>query len=221
MNALKIGAMAIVVTVAVPVAAQMDMTLVAEKVSKARQQNAMKTRDYSWTQRTEVKLKGETKSLKTEIVRFTVDGELQKTPIDETSAKKPKGVRGKVAKKKAGEMKDWMADLGEVLKQYSLPTAGNLLDFFNKAAVSPDGDGRKLDATDVVQAGDRMSVWIDANHKMVKTEVSTQHDGSDVKLETDHATTPDGLDYTARTVIVVPDKGVEMTVENFSYQEEQ
>ena len=221
MNALKIGAMAIVVTVAVPVAAQMDMTLVAEKVSKARQQNAMKTRDYSWTQRTEVKLKGETKSLKTEIVRFTVDGELQKTPIDETSAKKPKGVRGKVAKKKAGEMKDWMADLGEVLKQYSLPTAGNLLDFFNKAAVSPDGDGRKLDATDVVQTGDRMSVWIDANHKMVKTEVSTQHDGSDVKLETDHATTPDGLDYTARTVIVVPDKGVEMTVENFSYQEEQ
>ena len=221
MKRLLFGTLAIGLMMAVPAAAQTDMAAVAEKVSKARQQNAMKTRDYSWTQRTEVKLKGETKSLKTEIVRFTVDGELQKTPIDETSAKKPKGVRGKVAKKKAGEMKDWMADLGEVLKQYSLPTAGNLLDFFNKAAVSPDGDGRKLDATDVVQAGDRMSVWIDANHKMVKTEVSTQHDGSDVKLETDHSTTPDGLDYTARTVIVVPDKGVEMTVENFSYQEEQ
>ena len=221
MKRLLFGTLAIGLMMAVPAAAQTDMAAVAEKVSKARQQNAMKTRDYSWTQRTEVKLKGETKSLKTEIVRFTVDGELQKTPIDETSAKKPRGVRGKVAKKKAGEMKDWMADLGEVLKQYSLPTAGNLLDFFNKAAVSPDGDGRKLDATDVVQTGDRMSVWIDANHKMVKTEVSTQHDGSDVKLETDHATTPDGLDYTARTVIVVPDKGVEMTVENFSYQLER
>ena len=202
-------------------AQQPDTALIADKVSKARQENAVKTRDYSWTQRTEVKLKGETKSLKTEIVRYTVDGELQKTPIDETSAKKPKGVRGKVAKKKAGEMKGWMADLGEVLKAYSLPTAGNLLDFLNKAAVSPDGDGKKLDATDVVQAGDRMSVWINANHKMVKTEVSTQHDGSDVKLETDHSTTPDGLDYTARTVIVVPDKGVEMTVENFSYKRER
>ena len=206
---------------AFPATAQMDMTDVVEKVSTARQANAQNARNYSWTQRTEVKLKGETKSLKTEIVRYTVDGELQKTPIDETSAKKPKGVRGKIAKKKAGEMKDWMADLGEVLKQYSLPTAGNLLDFLNKASVSPDGDGRKLDATDVVQAGDRMSVWIDANHKMTKTEVSTQHDGSDVKLETDHATTPDGLDYTARTVIVVPDKGVEMTVENFSYKREK
>lgn len=221
MKAQHIGVLALVLIMAAPAAAQMDMTLIAEKVSKARQQNAMKTLDYSWTQRIEVKLKGETKSLKTEIVRFTVDGELQKTLIDETSAKKPKGVRGKVAKKKAGGMKDWMADLGEVLKQYSLPTAGNLLDFLNKAAVSPDGDGRKLEATDVVLAGDRMSVWIDANHKMTKTEVSTQHDGSDVKLETDHATTPDGLDYVARTTIVVPDKGVEMTVESFSYQLER
>jgi hypothetical protein len=220
MKALRTGVFVLGLALAAPVAAQMDMAAIAEKVSQARQQNAMKTRDYSWTQRTEVKLQGETKSLKTEIVRYTVDGELQKTPIDETSAKKPRGVRGKIAGKKAGEMKDWMADLGELLKQYSLPTAGNLLDFLNKASLSQDGDGRKLDASDVVQPGDRMSVWIDGNHKMTKTEVSTQHDGSDVKLSTDHATTPDGLDYTARTVIVVPDKGVEMTVENFSYKRE-
>jgi len=220
MRCLPFGALMLGLTIAVPVAAQTDMSAIASKVSEARKENAQKTRNYSWTQRTEVKLKGETKSLKTETVRYTVDGELQKTPIEETSAKKPKGVRGKIAKKKAGEMKDWMADLGEVLKQYSLPTAGNLLDFLNKASVSPDGDGRKLDATDVVQAGDRMSVWIGADHKMTKTEVSTQHDGADVKLETDHETTPDGLDYVARTTIVVPDKGVEMMVENFSYKRE-
>ena len=42
-----------------------------------------------------------------------------------------------------------------------------------------------------------------------------------LKLETDHDTTPDGLDYVARTMIVVPDKGVEMTVENFSYKRER
>ena len=221
MKALYIWALVLAVAVAAPAAAQTDMTDIASKVSQARQENAKKTRDYSWTQRTEVKVKGEVKSLKTEIVRYTVDGELQKTSIDETSAKKPKGIRGKVAKKKIGEMKDWMAELGELLKNYSLPTAGNLLDFLNKATVSADGAGRKLDATDVVQPGDRMSVWIDADHKMTRSEVSTQHDGSDVNLETDHETTPDGLDYVARTTIVVPDKGVEMTVENFSYQLER
>ncbi len=221
MKTLHTGALALVLVVATPAAAQMDMTEVTAKVSQARKENAQKTRDYSWTQRTEVKVKGEVKSLKTEIVRYTVDGEMQKTPIDETSAKKPKGIRGKVAKKKIGEMKDWMAELGELLKNYSLPTAGNLLDYLNKASVSADGAGRRLDATDVVQPGDRMSVWIGADHKMTNTEVSTQHDGSDVKLETDHETTSDGLDYVARTTIVVPDKGVEMTVENFSYERER
>jgi len=221
MKTRSIGALLLGLIMVVPAVAQMDMAVVAEKVSQARKENAQKTRDYSWTRRTEVKVKGETKSVKTEIVRYTVDGELQATPIDETSAKKPKGVRGKVAKKKIGGMKDWMGELGELLKGYSLPTAGNLLDFLNKASVSPDGDGRKLDAADVVQAGDRMSVWIGPDHKMTKTEVSTEHDGSDVKLMTDHDTTPDGLDYVARTTIVVPDKGVEMTVENFSYQRER
>jgi len=221
MKALHIGTLALGLIMATSVTAQTDMTEIVSKVSQARQENAQKTRDYSWTQRTEVKVKGEVKSLKTEIVRYTVDGELQKTLIDETSAKKPKGVRGKVAKKKIAGMKDWMAELGELLKAYSLPTAGNLLDFLNKASVSPDGSGRRLDATGVVQAGDRMSVWIGADHKMVKTEVTTQHDGSDVKLMTDHETAPDGLDYVARTTIVVPDKGVEMMVENFSYQREQ
>ncbi|MBD3873191.1 MAG: hypothetical protein IFK91_09800 [Acidobacteria bacterium] len=221
MKALNIGAMVLGLFMATSAAAQTDMTTVVAKVSAARQENAQKTRNYSWTQRTEVKVKGEVKSLKTEIVRYTVDGEMQKTPIDETSAKKPKGIRGKVAKKKIGEMKDWMAELGQLLKAYSLPTEGNLLDFLNKASISPDGAGQRLDAGDVVQPGDRMSVWIGANHKMVKTKVTTQHDGSDVKLMTDHETTPDGLDYVARTTIVVPDKGVEMMVENFSYQREQ
>ena len=221
MKALNIGAMVLGLFMATSAAAQTDMTSVVAKVSAARQENAQKTRNYSWTQRTEVKVKGEVKSLKTEIVRYTVDGEMQKTPIDETSAKKPKGIRGKVAKKKIGEMKDWMAELGQLLKAYSLPTEGNLLDFLNKASISPDGAGQRLDAGDVVQPGDRMSVWIGADHKMVKTEVTTQHDGSDVKLMTDHETTPDGLDYVARTTIVVPDKGVEMMVENFSYQREQ
>ena len=221
MRAFHIGTLVIGMISAPSAGAQTDMTEIASKVSQARQENAQRTRDYSWTSRTEVKVEGEVKSIKTEIVRFTVDGELQKTTINESSAKSPRGIRGKVAKKKKKEMKNWMTDLGEVLQAYSLPTAGNLLDFLNKATVSPDGAGRRLDATDVVQKGDRMSVWIGANHKMVKTEVTTQHDGSHVKLMTDHDTTPDGLDYVARTTIVVPDKNVEMTVENFSYERER
>jgi hypothetical protein len=216
-----IGTLALVLSTATPIWAQQDTAALATQISQARQENAQRTRDYSWTRRTEVKVEGETKNLTTEIVRYTPDGEMQTTPISENQAKPPRGVRGRVAQKKAGEMKDWMADLGKLLQAYSLPTAGSLLDFLDKAKAEPDEGGHKLFATNVVQPGDSMSLWIDGDYQMVRTEVQTQHDGSDVSLTTDHAQTPDGLDYVARTSIVVPDKKVEMTVENFSYKLER
>jgi hypothetical protein len=221
MRIVNIGLLVLALSAPGPVWAQQDTATVATRISNARQENAQRTRDYSWTRRTEVKVKGETKNLTTEIVRYTPDGELQKTPISEDKAKSPRGVRGKVAQKKAGEMKDWMAELGELLHAYSLPTAGSLLDFLDKAATVPDGSGYRLVAADVIQSGDRMTLWVDEDSGLTKTEVQTQYEGSDVQLTTDHARTPDGLDYVARTSIVVPDKDVEMTVENFSYKLER
>ena len=221
MRIVNIGLLVLALSASGPVWAQQDAATVATQISKARQENAQRTRDYSWTRRTEVKVKGETKNLTTEIVRYTPDGELQKTPISEDKAKSPRGVRGKVAQKKAGEMKDWMAELGELLHAYSLPTAGSLLDFLDKATTVPDGSGYRLVAADVIQSGDRMTLWVDEDSGLTKTEVQTQHDGSAVSLTTDHAQTPDGLNYVARTSIVVPDKNVEMTVENFSYKRER
>lgn len=220
MNAMSTVMLSIVWLVSAPVWAQSHAD-VAQHVTQARQENADQTRDYSWTRRTEVKVKGEVKNLKTELVRYDVDGELQVTPISQDQSKSPKGIRGKVAKKKAGEMKDWMAELGELLHAYSLPTAGTLLDFLDKSVVVPDGSGHKLVAENVVVQGDSMTMRVNDAFQLTKTEISTTYDGSAVQLTTDHSTTPDGLDYVARTNIVVPDKQVEMTVENFSYERER
>ncbi len=194
---------------------------IAERISQTRQENAQRTRDYSWTRRTEVKVKGEVKSTTTELVRYTVDGELQTTPISEDKAKAPKRIKGKIAKKKGGEMKDWMTELGAVLKKYSLPTTGNLVDFLDKAKPEKEAAGIKLTAVNVVIPVDTMTMWVDEDFQLTRTEVTTEHDGAKVQLTTDHAQTPDGLDYVARTNIIVPEKSVEMTVENFSYKREQ
>jgi len=220
MKRLLITAIALSIIGSTPVWAQSNAEI-AEKVTTARQENNAKTQNYSWTKRTEVKVKGEVKSTVTEIVRYDVDGEMQTTPISQDKAKAPKRIKGKIAKKKGGEMQDWMAELGQVLKEYSLPTTGNLVDYLDKAKVEKGPDGISLTAVNVVIPVDSMTMRLDGNMKLTKTEVTTEYDGADVQLTTDHATTPEGLDYTARTVIVVPEKGVEMTVENFSYQLEK
>lgn len=220
MRPLNLAIAILIASFATPALSQ-DNAQIAERVTKARQENAAKTTNYSWTKRTEVKVKGEVKSTTTELVRFDVDGEMQTTPISQEKAKGPRGIRGKVAKKKGGEMKDWMTELGQVLKAYSLPTTGNLVDFLDKAKPEKEDGGIRLTAVNVVIPVDSMNMWVDEDFKLTKTEVSTEHDGADVKLTTDHATTPDGLDYVARTLIVVPEKNVEMTVENFSYKLER
>ena len=220
MKTLPLAAMMVALCVSVPAWAQSNAEL-AEKITAARAENAQKTMNYSWTRRTEVKVKGEVKSTVTELVRYDVDGEMQTTPISQDKAKAPKRLKGKIAKKKGGEMKDWMAELGQVLKKYSLPTTGTLVDFLDKAKVETGADGTQLTAVNVVIPVDSMTMWVDGDFQLMKTEVTTEHDGADVQLTTDHTTTPDGLDYVARTVIVVPDKNVEMTVENFTYQLEK
>ena len=48
---------------------------------QAQQANKAALREYTWKSRTELKLKGESKKLTLEQVRYDIDGKLQKTPI--------------------------------------------------------------------------------------------------------------------------------------------
>jgi hypothetical protein len=197
---------------------------IAMGIAEARTENQQLTRQYSWTSRTEVKVKGEVKSLKTEIVRYTVDGELQKTPIGTPiEAKKKRGVRGKVQKKKVGEMKEWGRELGALLKQYSLPSPGHILDYLNAATIGPGEEPGtvRIFGQSVVQEDDKLTMWADsANKQLKKTKVETKLEEDTVYMDTDHARTEGGLNYVARTIIRVPSKQVEMIVENFNYDKQ-
>ena len=49
--------------------------------AESQKANAQALRQYTWKSRTELKLKGESKSVKLEQVRYDLNGKLQKTPI--------------------------------------------------------------------------------------------------------------------------------------------
>ena len=171
---------------------QTDPAKVAMQVSESRQENQKAARQYSWTSRTEVKVKGEVKKLRTEIVRYTVDGQLQRTPIGSSpEPKKKRGIRGRVQKKKATKMKEWGVELQALLHQYSLPTPGKLLDYLNQATIGrgeTQGTIRIL-GRNVVKPGDELTMWVDSGTKQVKkTKVRTTLDGDTVLMELDHAT---------------------------------
>jgi hypothetical protein len=49
--------------------------------AESQKANAQALRQYSWKSRTEIKLKGESKNVTLEQVRYDENGKLQKTPI--------------------------------------------------------------------------------------------------------------------------------------------
>ena len=200
-----------------------DLANLAVKISEKREENHKNQREYSWKTRTEIAIKGETKLLKVELVRFDVDGRMQKTTLSEEKQEPNRGVRGRIQKKKGKEKQEWFAELHGLLAQYSLPTTGKVLDFLDKATFGPgDLPGTiRIQGTSVVQPGDELTLWIDSDTKETKlTKVRTRLDEDTVLLETNHDRLASGLSYQARSIITVPAEDVRMTVENFDYDKQ-
>ena len=205
------------------IAATPDKGALATQIIEGRKQNHMKMREYTWNTRTEVKIDGEVKSLKVDLVRFTPEGEMQKTKISDSAdgQKKPKGIRGKVASKKIKGMQEWAQELKQLLQQYSLPTSGSLLDFMEKATVERDDSLATAVASDVVQPGDTMTLLADtASRQLKKIAVVTSLEGDAVEVEILNETLQDGLSYAARQIVKVPAKKVQLTIENFNFQQQ-
>jgi hypothetical protein len=200
-----------------------DPAKMAVQISENREENSKNLREYSWKTRTEVTIKGETKLLKVQLVRFDVDGQMQKTTISEEKPKQKRGVRGRIQKKKGKEKQEWFGELHHLLEQYSLPSTGKILDFLDKASFGPgDRPGTiRIHGTSVVKDGDELTMYIDAETKEAKlTKVRTRLDGDTVLLETNHDRLDSGLSYSARSIITVPAEEVRMTVENFDYDKQ-
>ena len=54
-----------------------------EQFAQAQKENNAALKQYTWKSRTEIKMKGESKSVTVEQVRYDLDGKQQKTPIGE------------------------------------------------------------------------------------------------------------------------------------------
>lgn len=197
-------------------------TELAVQLTDARAQNHKQSLRYSWTSRTEVKIKGEQKVLKSEAVHYSPDAQLVKSPLGQTedSGRKARGLRKIAKKKKQGDMQDWAGELGQLLQKYNLPTSGKILDFVNAAQVSggPRSGTTQIRGINVVKPGDSLTMIVDSNTKaLLETKIETVLDGDPVQMRTVQSKLDSGLAYTAETSITVPAKKVEMNVQNFSY----
>jgi hypothetical protein len=193
----------------------------AVQIAAARTANDALMRQYSWTSRTEVIDQGQVKDLRLDLVTYGPDGQLQRNVMNDESAPLPRGfIRRRIAEKERQKVEDYLSGLRAILEQYSLPTAGKMLDFLNQARTSgPDASGQlEMTGNGVITPGDTFSVWTDAKTRQTrKIQVATVFQGDVVNLTATFKTLASGLNHVDFGEVMVSAKQLSLQVQNFNY----
>ncbi len=194
----------------------------AVQITEARKANALLMHQYTWNSRTELLEGGEIKDNRIELVNYGPGGQLQRSLLNDSSAPLPRGfLRRDIAEQKRQEMEQYLVGLRTLLDQYTLSTAGKVLDFMNQAVTTgPDANGIvTMTGNNVVVPGDSLTIWSQAVTKdTTRVQANTFYQGNVVELSATFHTLASGLNYVAYAEVTVPAKQMSIQVQNFNYQ---
>lgn len=195
-----------------------------QKFAQAMKQNSMALREYTWKSRSEIRKEGDVKGTKIFMNRYAADGTVVQLLLNETSANIPKfGIRGAIAKKKKEEAQELVAGLQQLAKSYGELPPIKMQEFMTKATATLETSLPqpllRLAANNVLQPGDEMIVWVDANtRRQRRIEINSSYDAKPVRLVTEFRDLPNGPTYMARSTVDYAAKDLTLTIENFDYK---
>lgn len=195
-----------------------------ERFAQGMKQNALALRQYTWKSQTQIRKEGELKGTKLFSNRYAADGTIVQLLLEETSAKLPKfGIRGLVAKKKKAEAKELIEALQNLARSYGELPPAKMQEFMTRAKPVLETNRAqpllRLEAANVIQPGDSMIVWVDANtRRQRRIEIHSSFEAKPVRIVTEFQDLPHGPTYMARSVVDYPGEELTLTVENFEYE---
>jgi hypothetical protein len=218
------AAAAVVLGAAMPAGAQdLQEKLAAAKQNAAQNQQAL--RSYGWIEKVELSLKGEVKNTTVNACRYGPDGKVQKTPVVEPPPpQKKRGLRGKIAEKKKGEMKEELEAAMALVHQYVPPDPGMMQVVMNAgtASLAQAGPGvLVLKFPGYVKPNDSLALTFDTAVKSLRQiDVATYLDSpeSPVTLHVLLQSLPGGPRYPGSVVLGMPARQIEVRVTNSNYQ---
>jgi len=190
------------------------------------QQDKARLRQYEWIETTVVRLKGEEKARLQNRCYHGADGNIQKVATGtQEQAKSPRGLRGKVAEKKKGQLTDYMRQAIDMVKLYVPPEPARLQSSKDsgKAMIRIlEPDRRALvEFGDYLKPGDSLGIEIElTTNRLLGLRVSTYLDSAEdpVGLVVDMAGLDDGTGYPARIGLEAKAKQMDVTIENSGYR---
>jgi len=193
----------------------------AEQYAQNAQANAQLMHQYTWQMRVTLTYKGKTEDPELYQMNWDASGKLQKTLISAPpEEKKEHGpVRKHVADKDIAELKAYVDSLVSLTKRYTMPSPGDMMNFYSKATMTPSPSGG-VAATEsgFLQPGDKVTYTLDATtHSPTAYNFSTTMQGDPVTGAVTYGEVPGGPRYASQTTVNAPAKQISLVVENFNY----
>jgi hypothetical protein len=215
--------------------------MIQERVAALKQslaQNQAALKQYTWTETTEISLKGEVKKREQKECHYGPDGKVQKTPIaggeppaqDQQQAGGRPGRRGgavkkKVVENKVGDLKDYMENVAALVHEYVPPDPAKIQAVVKGGKAAPErsaeGGLTALTLTDYAKAGDKLSLGFDAAAKKIRSyNVASYLDKPEdaVTLRVSFDSLPDGTNYPKETVLDAKAKQILVKISNSGHK---
>jgi hypothetical protein len=196
-------------------------------IKQSLQSSMAALRSYEWVETVTVKVDGEQKSVKESQCYYGADGKQEKVVVSDSSAgkKMPRGLRGRIAKKKKEEMDEYVHAAMALVKGYIPPDPARLQAIKDQGAqrieVLDNASRLRADYPAYLKKGDMLAVDIDPKaDRILGISVSSylEDDPEDVvKLKVTFGTFQDGTSYPAKIDLDGQSKKVEIVIENHGY----
>jgi hypothetical protein len=195
----------------------------ASLIAQARQANATLMKQYSWQSRTELIDNGNVADTRIDAVSYGPDGTLQRTLLNDESSGLPHGfLRRRIAERKRERVEKYLVGLRNLLDQYTLPTAGKVLDFISAANIqAPDANGLlQITGSSVVVPGDTLTLSVKATTRQpTNVTINTTFEGDPVTVTASFKTLASGLNHLEYGEVDVPAKQITLQLHNFNYNQ--
>ncbi len=188
-------------------------------------ENMRALKGYTFQRRTAVQISGELKNVTLAQVAFTPQGEILFTTL---SSEPPEQLHGgpimrHIEEDKAKEMKGEIEQVVAlsnsylILDQQSLQQLGRIA----QAWMSPDGSTIRVMASGFQQPGDQVIITCDGMTKrQIHTQVTTTVFNGPMTISAQYQLWPTGLNYNSQTLVNVPGKNMQITINTFNYMKQ-
>ena len=200
----------------------------AAAIKQSLQRSMAALRSYEWIETVTVKVDGDQKSRKENRCYYGADGKQQKVAVEGQSSEShmPPGLRGRIARRKAAAMEEYIQAALALVKEYVPPDPARLEAVKGQGAqttqVLDNASRLRAEFADYLKPGDKLSVDVDPKaDRVLGISVSTylEDDPEDaVSLQVSFGTFQDGTSYPAKVELKGESKDLDVVIENSGYR---